>query len=669
MQFPHYLLTKSLRLPYKRLVEMNTVYPHPIENRPELNLRQGIKSSLPEIRQLIGLTIAIYIANRQSVVDYGLVNDQKIVFSDAQIDQLKTIFEKQLETSILSADKFVQILNSNPLITAQMEPLQVALELYLKLCKISFPDGSSSSKERTGGVRYPKRISFTTNLEIIRLCIEDEELRSILFYWITDINSVDGSQLLYKPDIAERLSHLLTIFGEETQFKIRTSEDREIFFQQEGIYQSVEQGNKVEDRDAREDVGPFRIFKRFVSVGLHPYIQNINGFTTRPHDSWPDLATYRQLVKAHLDVIPKRTTITILEEKNDSDLVQIMSPVHPLPDIPRNRILFGPPGTGKSSRIKKEYANTDKYSGLKKQRVTFHPDYEYGAFVGSYKPISVEVEGRKEIQYNYVAQEFIRIYTNAWNDPEHPHFLIIEEINRGNCAQIFGDLFQSLDRNTEHFSEYEVDTDTDLANHLTTFFKDNSVAAGRLSDQLSKHGCPADAYSKIILPDNLYIYATMNTSDQSLFPMDSAFKRRWDWEYVPIDYKPTDDNGTLIDFTIDLGGVGMYSWSAFIERANRFIRDGGHSEDKQLGFWFVKPTLSSQISQADFKSKVLFYLWFEVFRNEQNNSIFPNTIPVGATSDTESFVYGHLFDSNHEAAILQFIIEKLKLESIGPITE
>lgn len=614
---------------------MPNVYPSSIENRSELNLRQGIKSSLPEIKQLIGLTIAIYLTNKQSVVDYGESQENRIIISEEQLNRLQESFRVQIESTTTTLDQFARFINTNPLLTAQMEPLQVALELFLKLCKVSFPDGSSSSKERTGGVRYPKRLHFTTNAEIVRLCIEEVELKAILFGWLTGIDSKVDNNPLYKAELVERLNSLLTIFSEETQFKIRANDGNEIFFQQEGIYSEIEQGQTVEDRDAQEDVGPFRIFKRFVGSGLHPYIQSVNGFVARPHANWPNLATYRSLVKAYLDVIPKRTTLTVVEEKQDVEPEQAALPSKPLPDLPRNRILYGPPGSGKSHKIDEQYVKDHAQI-----RVTFHPDSEYQSFVGAYKPVS---DADRQIHYSFIPQAFTNAYLSAWSQPGKAVFLIIEEINRGNCAQIFGDLFQCLDRNSENRSVYPVDADTDLANYLKETFAKNPSAADSFANEAVKYKNigPTD-YQKIIFPPNLYLYATMNTSDQSLFPMDSAFKRRWDWEYIPIDYEQAHE------FTILLSDKLRYSWGKFIREINKRIYSLNQSEDKQLGNRFVNPP-DGVISLSTFKSKVMFYLWSEIYKNEIDN---PENIFISQTdpssTDKKSFTFSQLYEKGPE---------------------
>lgn len=275
-------------------------------------------------------------------------------------------------------------------------------------------------------------------------------------------------------------------------------------------------------------------------------------------------------------------------------------------------IFFGSPGTGKSNTIEERTNDTNRI------RTTFHPDSDYSTFVGAYKPTMEETgelhpNGDKKsiITYSFVPQAFLKAYVNAWMIQEkekepHPYYLVIEEINRGNCAQIFGDLFQLLDRGPNRDSKYDITPDDDIRRHLADQFKDCT-------------NLPTDikAGEKMRLPNNLYIWATMNTSDQSLFPIDSAFKRRWDWEYVPI------EDGKK-GFYIDIDGK-KYDWWNFIETINKKIDSITGSEDKKLGYWFAKPAGDSiVITQKQFISKVLFYLWNDVYKDyaDSTQSIF-----------------------------------------------
>lgn len=253
----------------------------------------------------------------------------------------------------------------------------------------------------------------------------------------------------------------------------------------------------------------------------------------------------------------------------------------------RQIIFFGTPGSGKSHKV------NELIKGKKFHRTTFHPDSDYASFVGCYKPTMKD----GEISYSFSPQVFTEAYADAWKNPEEEVYLVIEEINRGNCAQIFGDLFQLLDRNSDGYSDYRIKADSDLRDYLYS-------QLGKVNEGI-KNG-------ELCLPPNLRIFATMNTSDQSLFPMDSAFKRRWDWEYIPVDY-----NEIRSDFVITIGEE-KYHWLEFLKIVNERIRKATDSEDKQMGNFFIK----TNVSEDEFKSKVMFYLWNEVCRDEygtQNN--------------------------------------------------
>ena len=210
-----------------------------------------------------------------------------------------------------------------------------------------------------------------------------------------------------------------------------------------------------------------------------------------------------------------------------------------------------------------------------------------------------------KITYEFVPQAFTNAYVEAWNTDEEV-FLIIEEVNRGNCAQIFGDLFQLLDRKNG-VSEYPVEADTDLQNYL------NKALA-----ETKRVDIPEDVKSgkELMLPSNLYIWATMNTSDQSLFPIDSAFKRRWEWKYIKIK-EGKDENGNKLDWKVGVkmeeSGTSL-SWWDFIKKINEVIASMTSSADKQLGYFFCCAK-DGVIDEETFVSKVIFYLWNDVFKD------------------------------------------------------
>ena len=370
------------------------------------------------------------------------------------------------------------------------------------------------------------------------------------------------------------------------------------------------------------------------------------------------------------------------------------------------QIFYGAPGTGKSNTIKRVVDEQGKICF----RTTFHPDSDYSTFVGAYKPsmtsseklytseelvvklkeikntgttypchkfaskyweslkdlsaneikqilaacgfteaYGVEVSkgvaigqeylnkrNEGKIIYTFVPQAFTQAYTAAWNTTDEV-YLIIEEMNRGNCAQIFGDLFQLLDRK-RGISEYPIDADADLAVYIEDSLKDSI-----------RTDIPEEVKSgkKLMLPSNLYIWATMNTSDQSLFPIDSAFKRRWDWVYIPI--KSHDEENYKIEI-----GENKYDWWGFLEKINQVIDDTTSSEDKKLGYFFVKA--EDKVVRADkFVSKVLFYLWNDVFKNYG----FDN--PIFSKGENKKFTFSDFFkkDGTPDTDMVNFFLNKL----------
>lgn len=299
------------------------------------------------------------------------------------------------------------------------------------------------------------------------------------------------------------------------------------------------------------------------------------------------------------------------------------------PSLSLQQIFYGAPGTGKSHTIKEETKESDVI------RTTFHPDTDYSTFVGAYKPttallpicdelgqpmkIGATTLHKEQIVYEFVAQSFLQAYVNAWKkyDEGDKQYLVIEEINRGNCAQIFGDLFQLLDRNDYGFSDYPIKADADMKRQLQKAFTGLVIAQ---KDKINAMYEGKDIVSQVLngdillLPNNLYIWATMNTSDQSLFPIDSAFKRRWDWTYMPI-------SDAEKNWIIEVDG-SKYDWWQFLEKINEKIGSITNSEDKKLGYFFCKAQ-DGVISAKTFVGKVIFYLWNDVFKDyEFGDAIF-----------------------------------------------
>lgn len=303
-------------------------------------------------------------------------------------------------------------------------------------------------------------------------------------------------------------------------------------------------------------------------------------------------------------------------------------------DNSRQQIFYGAPGTGKSFGI-------DDHTDGEIIRTTFHPDSDYSTFVGAYKPTvektkklktdSYTIDGNEReevdaITYKFVGQAFFKSYIKAWENKlkgtDEKVYLVIEEINRGNCAQIFGDLFQLLDRDENGNSCYPIVPDEDLGTEISNVLMQKSYDVN-LTDNIAKDCTYREIRegSKLLLPNNLYIWATMNTSDQSLFPIDSAFKRRWDWVYIPIEI-PKEE--VFRNREIVVNEEYSVNWGEFMNAINKRIYKATNSEDKQLGFFFCRPKKkNAPIDVKTFVGKVVFYLWQDVFKmTSSTKSVF-----------------------------------------------
>lgn len=277
----------------------------------------------------------------------------------------------------------------------------------------------------------------------------------------------------------------------------------------------------------------------------------------------------------------------------------------------RNRIIFGAPGTGKSHKLEDD----SKQFGENMERVTFHPNYSYAQFVGTYKPI--QGENPTDIKYEYVPGPFMRTYVNALNNPEKKFLLLIEEINRANVAAVFGDVFQLLDRKNG-VSEYPIATSEDIKKHLLKkldCLKNQDI--NELSDEEKK------MYIEMKIPENMYIWATMNSADQGVFPMDTAFKRRWEFEYISVN--EPEQVAKIEKYVIPMCAnteQGYYvNWNDLRTRINSILIDNCKvNEDKLLGPFFISKNMLDDI-KADKDEKDRILATDEETRSDEDNNI------------------------------------------------
>lgn len=644
------------------------INPKEFTQRDAINSLTGIKSSLGNLRKVVSLTYLLYLANKKkSSIVYAESKDGKIVLKQ----EYKSFIQHYLNNSEVIAK-----IDDNPLLTSQIESLYVGLTLMFAFGRISFENTSlSMTKERTGGIRYPKKIDFASNIMTLDLMLNsdsEEAVKATLLAWLQD------KQLDNK--IEQRISIFLNICIENNLFKLRHGED-DLYFQTEGIYKSLITGNEV-SLESDEIVGPTRILNSMLRENLVPWLNFKKSLVTINADNDFNVKEYSDIISTSLSIrdikVDNNVESAPKEEDTDNDDKQ----------LPLQQITYGAPGTGKSHGIKKETA------GKSVIRTTFHPDSDYSTFVGAYKPVMEEADVRvvpvvlnngasfdqnngtlkeKRISYKFVKQAFLKAYLGAWKkyaeagESAEPQFLVIEEINRGNCAQIFGDLFQLLDRNDENdFSTYPIDADTDLQKEIEKAFKEEKDGESenpyKLSKDIDVEGVVEDYTSNygaslskdiqegrvLLLPPNLYIWATMNTSDQSLFPIDSAFKRRWAWDYVKI----TDGKK---GWTIQ-GADYSCDWWKFIQEINKKIATATSSDDKKLGYYFCKAKNNTTcIDEKLFVSKVIFYLWNDVFK-DNDNSIFKVTESSGEPSFDDFYQEKNGEIVPNSSAVKQFLI-------------
>nr|DAW00587.1 MAG TPA: GTPase subunit of restriction endonuclease [Caudoviricetes sp.] len=311
---------------------------------------------------------------------------------------------------------------------------------------------------------------------------------------------------------------------------------------------------------------------------------------------------------------------------------------------PRNRIVFGAPGTGKSFRLKDDcralLANTT--GGY--ERVTFHPDYTFSQFVGAYKPVTDD-EGN--IRYDFVPGPFMRVYVKAIKsgrtDNPQPFILVVEEINRAKVAAVFGDVFQLLDRDALGVSEYEIEVAEDIKKYLA-----------------AELGGDPDNYCQIRIPDNMFIWASMNSADQGVFPMDTAFKRRWSFEYLGIN-----ENESKIRGSIMLGedDIQVVEWNILRKAINeKLASEYRVNEDKLMGPFFLPKTIITTVSDTDdtiadtdlfldtFKSRVIMYL-YEDAAKQHKHKLFagcPDTTKYSAVCEAFDKIGMRIFGEDFE---------------------
>ena len=540
-------------------------------NRPEnlsvydeLDLKLGIKSSLPHVKGTIALAILLWeCADRPAELIYSQQNGDSIVLTDELDQWLVDDLSEICEEEQIGFEALMAGINENQLFKSQMEALIVAFELVWKLAKVSFvEDGKAASAERTGGTRYPKKLLYTVNADIIHSLIDsnyDAYIR-VLLSWI-------GFNINADPECEQHMLHLLTALSEEAVFKL-TDGNRDVIFNQDSVYTKLlETEDAVDINGDSEAKGSLRVLKSLLSDSMNPYLSYSRGNVSVAREKRSSLEAYQKRVDMFLRL--SATKVIVLEDIDAED--EGFSPEK----YEENRIttgcnilLYGVPGSGKSWTIEHEYCKPESVV----ERLVFHPDYTYSDFIGQILPTVAE-DG--QVSYKFTPGPFTNILREAYNNPGKEYILIIEEINRGNAPAIFGEVFQLLDRKVEirdidddgypiGTSEYGI-TNMNIAEEM--YGKDRRT-------------------EKVRIPSNLSIIGTMNTSDQNVFTLDTAFQRRWDMRLIENNFAnvdPTLADAEILDTTV--------TWRNFCVEINKIVVGNSarmtSAEDKRLGAYFV----------------------------------------------------------------------------------
>lgn len=540
-------------------------------NRPDnmsaysaLDLKLGIKSSLPHVKSAVALILLFWECSIKSAeLQYSVQSGDKIVINPNLKTAIKNKLAQICKQDGINIDTVIDAINNNSLFKSQMESLIVAFELIWKLAKISFIDeDKTAGVERTGGIRYPKKLIYTVNADIIDTLIDNDwdAYVRILILWI-------GVDINYDKQIETRLSRLLTAISEGAIFKL-VDGTNDVIFNQNDVYKKLMQTkNNVDLNGDEEAKGSLRILKSLLSDGLNPYLEGHNGDVQILKGQFNNLEEYQKRVETFLQL--SATKIIGFEDANiDKETDRQDSLENNRVVSGRNILLYGVPGSGKSWTIEHEYCKP----GSVVERLVFHPDYTYSDFIGQILP-AVSDDG--QVSYKFTPGPFTNILRESYNNPSKEYILIIEEINRGNAPAIFGEVFQLLDRKVEI-------RDID----------DNGYPIGTSEYGITNMNIAEEMYGKdrktekVRIPSNLSIIGTMNTSDQNVFTLDTAFQRRWDMRLIENDFASVDSS--LADAEILDTGI---TWKNFCVEINKIVVGNStrmtSAEDKRLGAYFV----------------------------------------------------------------------------------
>lgn len=589
--------------------------PKKIKLSEPLNPRLVTKTSLSNPKAALALFILLwYQGGKPDAFEYGSAigtneNGGKGILDQDLLECVET-YAKAHNVNLLGQTP-EQLIGDNPLIHSQIESLNAAFQLIWHLGSFRFADQAKNlSAERTGGYRYRKRIEYTCNMDLVDLVIQPDEdkLASVICSWLS------AGAIACDPDTESKLARTLAAFAETSFYKTKKGEDG-IVYAPSGIYDALVDGASVVELvpGGEEAQGTTRILKAAVKSDLNPMLVDHGGSEVARNVTYSSEELREYSARA-------RNAIAVSNIKLSTEDVDLAPDGATANELPCNLIFFGAPGTGKSYQLGKlAEDNFGHYDGGI-TRVTFHPDYTYAQFVGCYRPYSaVNEDGVHEVFYKFIPGPFIDVYDKARKHPNNKYVLLVEEINRANPAAVFGDVFQLLDRKPSGESEYPISTSLELGRYLYEELSLVDIERGD-ADVLEQSERDSERVATIAIPSNMFIWATMNSADQGVFPMDTAFKRRWDFHYIGIN---EGENGIAgYDVLVGKSSVAHYvKWNNLRKAINELLIANKVNEDKLIGPYFIKesalcdPDKFSEI----FKSKVLLYLYEDAAKMKRND--------------------------------------------------
>lgn len=531
--------------------------------------RLGIKSSLPDHLQAFVTAYLIWKTNNKPVVieyseEYMEAGTTKIKFKGSIISALTTLMSR---SSYYSPNLFAD----NQLLTAQTEHLQVGLLNCYKTAYVTLINTGSSSAERSGKNRYDKKLEYTSFVDLLD-CFVEHSLDEYIEFFILILKKDDA--FLANP-LFKQFSGFISFLVEQTQYKLEdgTVEDR--------LYRKIERSIDFFGN------GPSRILKPFTIKGLY----NLSPKSPSPPLSLEEFNNKKDRIDNLFNILRVQYEQNVSESECKAE--------SPSGIKGYNKIIYGAPGAGKSTLV-------SKIVGENYIRTVFHPETQYSDFIGCLKPHK-NLSG--SITYSFRKGPFIQILEKALLNSGTHYFLVIEELNRANTAAVFGEIFQLLDRDDKGNSEYPI------------LIQDEDLYDALKEKLDSEHEFIAKR--QLIIPNNLSIIATMNSSDQAVFPLDTAFKRRWIFEYLPIDFANC-ATGEVPIHHVDLPNI---EWKTLAQTINTILVQLKVVEDKLIGPWFIKDSdLVEGQAEQTFIGKICSYLWDDALKYKNKDEIFRSDI-------------------------------------------